>query len=540
MEEKHVLFGKYEIGKLLGKGTFAKVYHGKELTTGESVAIKVISKDQVKKKGMMEQIQREISVMRLVRHPNIVELKEVMATKTKIFFVMEYVRGGELFAKVYKGKLKENMARKYFQQLISAVDFCHSRGVSHRDLKPENLLLDENEDLKISDFGLSALPEQILNDGLLHTQCGTPAYVAPEVLRKQGYDGSKADIWSCGVILYVLLAGFLPFQDENLMKMYRKVFKAEFEFPCWFSTESRRLISKLLVSDPEERITIDAIMLDPWFRKEFTRSLAFSVEESTEDDESVAKRSSPKFFNAFKLISSMSSGFDLSSLFESKRRSGMMFTSRCSAGAIMSKIEAVAKGLNFKVGKAREEFKMRLQGPSEGRKGWLSVTAEVFEVAPEVAIVEFAKSTGDTLEYAKFCEEDVRPALKDIVWTWQGDCFDMAKECENTPLTYRVIQFEDDDDVAVMVGLHQSSNNQMIEIYIETKNATNLHTSSVAALVAEELGSSILYETCADDSLVGRFSESLAEFSEDDKIVAQMMEENDTPILKDFDITDVG
>ncbi|KAE8654542.1 CBL-interacting serine/threonine-protein kinase 16 [Hibiscus syriacus] len=437
MEEKHVLFGKYEIGKLLGKGTFAKVYHGKELTTGESVAIKVISKDQVKKKGMMEQIQREISVMRLVRHPNIVELKEVMATKTKIFFVMEYVRGGELFAKVYKGKLKENMARKYFQQLISAVDFCHSRGVSHRDLKPENLLLDENEDLKISDFGLSALPEQILNDGLLHTQCGTPAYVAPEVLRKQGYDGSKADIWSCGVILYVLLAGFLPFQDENLMKMYRKVFKAEFEFPCWFSTESRRLISKLLVSDPEERITIDAIMLDPWFRKEFTRSLAFSVEESTEDDESVAKRSSPKFFNAFKLISSMSSGFDLSSLFESKRRSGMMFTSRCSAGAIMSKIEAVAKGLNFKVGKAREEFKMRLQGPSEGRKGWLSVTAEVFEVAPEVAIVEFAKSTGDTLEYAKFCEEDVRPALKDIVWTWQGDCFDMASTATGDNLTVR-------------------------------------------------------------------------------------------------------
>ncbi|KDP33521.1 hypothetical protein JCGZ_07092 [Jatropha curcas] len=198
MEERHVLFQKYEMGRLLGKGTFAKVYYGKNITTGESVAIKVISKDQVKKEGMMEQIKREISVMRLVRHPNIVELKEVLATKTKIFFVMEHVRGGELFAKVAKGKLKEEIARKYFQQLISAIDFCHSRGVSHRDLKPENLLLDENENLKISDFGLSALPEQLRNDGLLHTQCGTPAYVAPEVLRKKGYDGSKADIWSCG------------------------------------------------------------------------------------------------------------------------------------------------------------------------------------------------------------------------------------------------------------------------------------------------------------------------------------------------------
>ncbi|KAK8499415.1 hypothetical protein V6N12_037051 [Hibiscus sabdariffa] len=384
MEARRILFGKYEMGRLLGKGTFAKVYYGKELTSGESVAIKVISKDEVKKKGMMEQIEREISVMRLVRHPNVVELKEVMATKTKIFFVMEYVRGGELFAKVFKGKLKEDAARKYFQQLISAVDFCHSRGVSHRDLKPENLLLDENEDLKISDFGLSALPEQLRNDGLLHTRCGTPAYVAPEVLRKKGYDGSKADIWSCGVILYVILAGFLPFQDENVMNMYRKIFKAEFEFPPWFSTESKRLISKLLTADPERRITIPAIMRVPWFRKGFTRPRAFSTEEpisdtNTEDDDSAAsksnKLSSPKFFNAFEFISSMSSGFDLSSLFENKRKSGTMFTSSCSATAIMAKIEAVAKGLNFRVGRVKD-FKMKLQGSSEGRKGKLLVTTE--------------------------------------------------------------------------------------------------------------------------------------------------------------------
>ncbi|KAL4334213.1 hypothetical protein GQ457_07G037470 [Hibiscus cannabinus] len=448
MEERRILFGKYEMGRLLGKGTFAKVYYGKELTSGESVAIKVMSKDEVKKEGMMEQIQREISVMRLVRHPNVVELKEVMATKTKIFFVMEYVRGGELFAKVFKGKLKEDAARKYFQQLISAVDFCHSRGVSHRDLKPENLLLDENEDLKISDFGLSALPEQLRNDGLLHTRCGTPAYVAPEVLRKKGYDGSKADIWSCGVILYVLLAGFLPFRDDNVMNMYRKIFKAEFEFPPWFSTESKRLISKLLTADPERRITIPAIMRVPWFRKGITRPRAFSIEEpisdtNTEDDDSAAsesnKLSSPKFFNAFEFISSMSSGFDLSSLFENKRKSGTMFTSRCSATAIMAKIEAVAKGLNFRVGKVKD-FKMKLQGSSEGRKGKLLVTVEVSEVAPELAIVEFSKSSGDTLEYAKLCEENVRPALKDIVWTWQGDNFNNSsnvnvktegEECEN-------------------------------------------------------------------------------------------------------------
>ncbi|XP_052210119.1 CBL-interacting serine/threonine-protein kinase 5-like isoform X2 [Diospyros lotus] len=432
-ETTQTLFGKYERGRLLGKGTFAKVYYGKHLVSGEDVAIKVINKKQVKEEGMVEQILREISVTRLVRHPNVVELKEVMANKAKIFLVMEYVNGGELFAKVAKGKLSEALARKYFQQLISAVDFCHSRGVYHRDLKPENLLLDEHEDLKVSDFGLSALPEQRWNDGLLHTQCGTPAYVAPEVLRKKGYDGAKADIWSCG---------------------------AEFEYPPWISWEARRLISKLLVADPERRITIPAIMRETWFRKGFARRNSFSIrnsspleEQSTEraNDEMPSSSSSsssssspssssssvpvlkqqsskmkksastPSFLNAFEFISSMSSGFDLSSLFENKRKSKSMFTSRSSATTIVDKIEEVAKGLSFKVAKV-QDFKLRLQGETEGRKGPLSVAVEVFEVATDqVAVVEFSKTSGDTLEYAKFCEEDVRPALKDIVWTWQGD-----------------------------------------------------------------------------------------------------------------------
>lgn len=423
---RNILFGKYEMGRLLGQGTFAKVYYGKNLISNESVAIKVIHKDHIKREGLIEQIKREISVMSLVRHPNIVELKEVMATKGKIFFVMEYVKGGELFAKVAKGKLKEELARKYFQQLVSAIDFCHSRGVSHRDLKPENLLLDDNEDLKVSDFGLSALPEQLWNDGLLHTQCGTPAYVAPEVLRKKGYDGAKADIWSCGVILFVLLSGYLPFQAENVMKMYRKVFKAEYEFPPWFSTDAKQLISKLLVSDPEKRISIPEIMQNPWFHKGFSKPIAFSIQEPVgennfEEMELATKSSSPPFCNAFEFISSMSSGFDLSSLFEKKRKSGSMFTSKCSAAAIVGKLEAVAKSLNFIV-MGVKEFRVKMQGTMEGRKGKLTVAAEVFEVAPEVSLVEFSKSAGDTLEYKKFCEEDLRPALKDIVWSWQGDC----------------------------------------------------------------------------------------------------------------------
>ncbi|KAL6274992.1 hypothetical protein ACE6H2_025684 [Prunus campanulata] len=226
-----LLHGKYELGRLLGHGTFAKVYHARNLKSGKSVAMKVVGKEKVIKVGMMEQIKREISVMRMVKHPNIVELHEVMASKSKIYFAMDLVRGGELFAKIAKGRLKEDVARVYFQQLISAIDFCHSRGVYHRDLKPENLLLDEDGKLKVTDFGLSAFSEHLKQDGLLHTTCGTPAYVAPEVIGKKGYDGAKADLWSCGVVLYVLLAGFLPFQDDNLVAMYRKIYRGDFKCP---------------------------------------------------------------------------------------------------------------------------------------------------------------------------------------------------------------------------------------------------------------------------------------------------------------------
>lgn len=180
-----VLHGKYELGRQLGHGTFAKVYHAKNVHNGKSVAMKVVGKEKVIKVGMMDQVKREISVMKMVRHPNIVELYEVMASKSKIYFAMELVRGGELFSKIAKGRLREDVARSYFQQLISAVDFCHSRGVYHRDLKPENLLLDEEGNLKVTDFGLSAFCDHLRQDGLLHTTCGTPAYVAPEIIGKK-------------------------------------------------------------------------------------------------------------------------------------------------------------------------------------------------------------------------------------------------------------------------------------------------------------------------------------------------------------------
>ncbi|KAL2338211.1 hypothetical protein Fmac_012657 [Flemingia macrophylla] len=431
MERRSIILDKYEMGRLLGQGNFAKVYHARNLATNEAVAIKVIKKEKLKKERLVKQIKREVSVMRLVRHPHIVQLKEVMATKGKIFLVMEYVRGGELFSKVAEGKLTEDLARRYFQQLISAVDFCHSRGVTHRDLKPENLLLDHNHDLKVSDFGLSALPDQRRADGLLLTPCGTPAYVAPEVLKKKGYDGSKADIWSCGVILYALLAGYLPFQGENVMRIYRKAFRGDYAFPEWISPQAKTLISNLLVADPARRYSVPDIMNDPWFQVSFTRPIAFSIKEDAladpihllpdhdHDHDHDTKPARPSY-NAFEIISSLSHGFDLRSLFETSKRSPSVFLCKFSASAVLGKLEAVATKINFRV-TGKKDFALRMQGAEEGRKGKLAMTVEVFEVAPAVAVVEFSKSAGDTLEYVKFCEDQVRPSLNDIVWSWQGD-----------------------------------------------------------------------------------------------------------------------
>nr|GMD09689.1 CBL-interacting serine/threonine-protein kinase 23-like [Ipomoea batatas] len=244
--------GRYELGRTLGEGSFAKVKFARNVETGENVAIKILDKEKVLKHKMIGQIKREIATMKLIRHPNVIRLYEVMASKTKIYIVMEFVTGGELFDKIAsKGRLKEDEARKYFQQLINAVDYCHSRGVCHRDLKPENLLLDASGVLKVSDFGLSALPQQVREDGLLHTKCGTPNYVAPEVINNKGYDGVKADLWSCGVILYVFMAGYLPFEESNLMALYKKILKADFTCPPWFSTSAKKLIKKILDPNPQ-------------------------------------------------------------------------------------------------------------------------------------------------------------------------------------------------------------------------------------------------------------------------------------------------
>lgn len=448
MEKGALLMNKYQIGRLLGQGTFAKVYHARNLKTGENVAVKIIDKEKVMKVGLIDQIKREISVMRMIKHPNVVQLHEVMASKTKIYFVMEYVRGGELFNKVAKGRLKEESGRKYFQQLIAAVDFCHSRGVYHRDLKPENLLLDEMGNLKVSDFGLSALAESRRQDGLLHTTCGTPAYVAPEVITKRGYDGEKADIWSCGVILFVLLAGYLPFRDSNLMEMYKKISRGDFKCPRWFPPEVKKLLSRILDPNPVSRIPLSKLMENSWFQKGFAQIQSqipnadmanedsprsvFDIFDDHSTTDAAGTSSSqkqkatenktmmkPTCMNAFDIIS-LSPSFDLSGLFDvdTSKKPESRFTTQQSASTIVSKFEEIAMSEHFKMQK--KDGMVKLQGNKQGRKGQLAIDAEIFEVTPSFHVVEVKKSSGDTMEYRNFCERELKPSLKDIIWKWEG------------------------------------------------------------------------------------------------------------------------
>ncbi|KAL0352826.1 UNVERIFIED_CONTAM: CBL-interacting serine/threonine-protein kinase [Sesamum angustifolium] len=437
--------GRYELGRTLGEGTFAKVKFARNLETGENVAIKILDKEKVLKHKMIGQIKREISTMKLIRHPNVIRMYEVMASKTKIYIVMEFVTGGELFDKIAaRGRLKEDEARKYFQQLINAVDYCHSRGVYHRDLKPENLLLDANGLLKVSDFGLSALPQQIGEDGLLHTTCGTPNYVAPEVINNKGYDGAKADLWSCGVILLYLWLVICPLKSQILWHCTKRYFSSsytEFVNLCVESTgECEETNQRILDPNPSTRITIGEVLENEWFKKGYKPPI-FEQEEVTLDDvnsifnespdspDLVVERreerppAAPVAMNAFELIST-SQGLNLSSLFE--KQMGLVkretrFTSKCPAKEIISKIEQAATPMGFDVKK--NNYKMKLHGEKSGRKGHLSITTEIFEVAPSLHMVELRKAGGDTLEFHKFYK-NLSTGLKDIVWKTGDDVKD--------------------------------------------------------------------------------------------------------------------
>ncbi|GMH72322.1 hypothetical protein TrVE_jg14158 [Triparma verrucosa] len=262
--ETRIQIGQYILGKNLGIGAFGKVKLATHIVTGHKVAIKILNKAKIKHLGMEEKVQREINILRLCTHPHIIRLYEVIDTPTDIFLVNEYVSGGELFDYIVsKGRLSADEARSFFHQIISGVEYCHFQKIVHRDLKPENLLLDNNLNLKIADFGLS----NVMRDGdFLRTSCGSPNYAAPEVISGHLYAGPEVDVWSCGVILYALLCGSLPFDDESIPNLFKKIKSGMYSLPSHLSQLARNLIPRMLEVDPMKRITIAEIRVHPWFQ----------------------------------------------------------------------------------------------------------------------------------------------------------------------------------------------------------------------------------------------------------------------------------
>ncbi|CAH8381091.1 unnamed protein product [Eruca vesicaria subsp. sativa] len=343
MVTKGMRVGKYELGRTLGEGNSAKVKLATDTVSGQSFAVKIIDKSSIKRLNVSFQIKREIRTLKVLKHPNIVRLHEVLASKTKIYMVLEYVTGGDLFDRI--------------------------------------------------------------EDGLLHTACGSPNYVAPEVLANKGYDGAASDIWSCGVILYVILTGCLPFDDANLAVLCRNIFKGDPPIPRWLSQGAKTMIKRMLDPNPITRMTITGIKANEWFNHDYTPSSCDDEDDdasSIQEDVSEEEKSpySPTVINAFELIG-MSSFLDLSGLFEIEKVPDrkIRLTSNRLAIDVLEKIKTTLMEMGFHAQKKHTILKaIQQEGYRKGRGG-LSLTAEVFEIIPLLNVVELRMTHGDSLLY---------------------------------------------------------------------------------------------------------------------------------------------
>ncbi|KAL7748383.1 hypothetical protein RI367_006345 [Sorochytrium milnesiophthora] len=262
------VIGSYKIDKTLGQGTYGKVKLGIHLHTNEKVAIKIIEKANIQSQKQVARIQREIRFLKLLHHPHIVKVFDVLETPEQIFIIMEHIQGGELFDYIVTHKrVKEKEARAFYRMILSAVDYCHKNAVIHRDLKPENLLLDSDKTIKIIDFGFG---NTFKPHGLLDTFCGSPFYAAPEMILGKMYEGPEVDMWSLGVILFALLCGHLPFDDENVKELYRKIASGTYTCPSYLSPGAKQLIQSLITVDPKKRATLRDAMQSPWVNEGYS------------------------------------------------------------------------------------------------------------------------------------------------------------------------------------------------------------------------------------------------------------------------------
>ncbi|KAG8935481.1 hypothetical protein FRC02_008033 [Tulasnella sp. 418] len=275
-----ISLGPWILGDTIGKGSSGRVRLARHNVTGKLAAVKIIPKNimfssrmsisnaSAKHDKLMLGIRREIVIMKLIDHPNIMSLYDVFEADNELYLLLEYIQGGELFDHlVSKGRLTPSEALNYFKQIIHGVNYCHRFNICHRDLKPENLLLDNQLNIKIADFGMAAM--EIAN-GMLETSCGSPHYASPEIVAGRAYHGAASDIWSCGVVLFALLVGRLPFDDPNMRVLLQKVRSGRYDMPAFLPAEAKDLIHKMLVVDPDKRITMSEIMKHPFFVAPYT------------------------------------------------------------------------------------------------------------------------------------------------------------------------------------------------------------------------------------------------------------------------------
>ena len=256
--------GPYILSHTLGEGTTGKVKLAYHKETSQQVAIKIIPKISFSQRPDLQlKVQREIALMRLVDHPNILKLVDVLESARHLYIILEYAEQGELFDYLVSNRfLNEDVAMEFFRQIVLALEYLHKLGICHRDLKPENVLLDSCTQVKIADFGFA----RWVSSSLTETSCGSPHYAAPEIIRGQAYDGKIADIWSLGVILYGLLAGYLPFDDPSIRNLLNKVKRGVFQMPA-FAPDIQDIIRRMLTVDVTKRITIEEIKSHPAFRR---------------------------------------------------------------------------------------------------------------------------------------------------------------------------------------------------------------------------------------------------------------------------------
>ena len=485
--KKKKTVGKYELGKLLGEGTFGKVQLGTDIETGDKVAVKILSKAKLQQQNMGSQIKKEISIMKLVNHPNVCNLVEVLASSSKIFIVLELVTGGELFDKIVDaGKFSEDEARKYFFQLVSGVLYCHNQGVAHRDLKPENLLLDDSDNLKISDFGLSAMNlagADEMEGGmkeLLHTTCGTPNYVAPEVLADKGYDGYKADTWSCGVILYVFLVGYLPFDQPTMALLFKTIARADFEYPQWVVGDAKDLIGRLLTADPSKRIELKDVLDHPWMKsaglaggsngslpktassmkvtpseydlKRAVKALNMKGEDyddANEEDVMASDSDNNTFITVFDIVANLTSlGLNrifMSEEYKKRIKRSITYVSEKPLNEIYNlvdtKCKAIAKEKSLEFTCKNLAGKNKVELTFQGGQGIVKIVAKIQQISekPVMYWVTFAKVRGPLLTYVdvvralqstgkKQEESDTPLAALDILLGAEGSTSDKKKQ----------------------------------------------------------------------------------------------------------------